>query len=218
MVPHHHLGIGRDPVRGALAIVDHAAQEGPGFKTYQGADGVLSRVVSRDGKFWTTPKRGAVGLRTLLPKGARITKRGGEGFETWGNPHDPNAANSGADPERRKDSDIDLCLWRIEVEPPDRSAEHRFLHVIIPYQDAAGKEGGLLSPAPGAFKLVENASQDGVTLETTNGSWIVQFNRQGPPGGAVSIRRGTSPAFTAPLASEVKANALPAGLAISSGE
>ncbi|MBP7949304.1 MAG: hypothetical protein KA004_06580 [Verrucomicrobiales bacterium] len=194
----------------------NAARQGPGYKTYQGAEGVLSRVVSRDGKFWTTAKRGAVGLRTLLPKRARITKRGGEGFETWGNPHDPNAANSGADAERRKDSDIDLCLWRIEVEPPDQSAEHRFLHVLIPYQDAAGKEDGSLSPAPGAFKLAENATQDGVTLETSTGSWLIQFNRQGPPGGAVSIRREASPAFTATLANDVKENALPAGLAISS--
>ena len=194
------------------------AQAGPGFKTYQGAEGALSRVVSRDGKFWTTPKRGAVGLRTLLPKGARITKRGGEGFETWGNPHDPNAANSGADPERRKDSDIDLCLWRIEVEPPNRSTEHHFLHVLIPYPDAAGKESGMLSPAPGAFKLVENTTQDGVALETTNGSWTILFNRQGSPGGAVSVRHGTSPAFTSPLANQVKANAPPPGLSISSRE
>lgn len=202
-------------VLGAAGTLN-AAQQGPGFKTYQGADGVLSRVASRDGKFWTTPKRGAVGLRTLLPKGARITKRGGEGFETWGNPHDPNAANSGADPERRKESDIDVCLWRVEVEPPDQAEEHHFLHVLVPYSDAAGKESGAFSPAPGAFKLVENASQEGVALETANGSWTILFNRRGSPGGAVSIRHGEKPAFTAPLANEVKPNAMPPDLAISS--
>ncbi len=109
-----------------------AAKEGPGFQTYQGADGVLARVVSRYGKFWTTRKRGAVGLRTLLPKQAQITIRGGEGFELWGNPHDPNAANSGVDPNPRKESTIDVCLWRIEVEPPDRSAEQHFLNVLVP--------------------------------------------------------------------------------------
>jgi len=194
----------------------NVAKEGPGFRTYQGAEGVLSRVVSRDGKYWTTPKRGAIGIRTLLPKGARITKRGGEGFETWGNPHDPNAANSGADLERRKESDIDVCLWRIEVEPPDQSDEHHFLHVLIPYGDAAGKEIGMYSPVPGAFKLVENGSQEGVSLETADGSWTVLFNRGGSPGGAVSIRHGRTPAFTAPLATEVRANSTPPGLAISS--
>lgn len=202
-------------VLGAAGTLN-AAQQGPGFKTYQGADGVLSRVASRDGKSWTTPKRGAVGLRTLLPKGARITKRGGEGFETWGNPHDPNAANSGADPERRKESDIDVCLWRVEVEPPDQAEGHHFLHVLVPYSDAAGKESGVCSPAPGAFKLVENASQEGASLETTNGSWTILFNRRGSPGGTVSIRHGEEPAFTAPLANEVKLNAMPAGLAVSS--
>lgn len=192
------------------------AKEGPGFKTYLGAEGVLSRVVSRDGKYRTTPKRGAVGVRTLLPKGARITKRGGEGFGTWGNPHDPNATNSGADPERRKESDIDICLWRIEVKPPELSEEHHFLHVLIPYADAAGKEAGTFSPQPGAFKLVENGAQEGVSLETANGSWTVLFNRRGSPGGAVSIRHGETPAFTSPLATELRANSTPPGLAISS--
>jgi hypothetical protein len=171
-------------------------------------------VASRDGKYWTTQKRGALGLRTLLPKGAQITKRGGEGFELWGNPHDPKATN-GADPERQKQSDIDVCLWRVEVEPLDRSDEHRFLHVLIPYGDAAGKERGGFSPPPGAFKLVENGAQEGISLETTNGSWTVLFNRRGAPGGAVSIRHGQTPPFTATLTNEVKPNAMPAGLAVS---
>ena len=192
-----------------------AAKEGPGFKTYQGAEGVLSRVVSRDGKYFTTKKRGAVGIRTLLPKQAQITVRGGEGFEMWGNPHDPKASN-GADPERQKQSDIDLCLWRVEVEPPDRSDEQHFLHVLVPYGDAAGMESGAFSPGIGAFKLVENGAQEGVSLETTNGSWTILFNRQGPPGGAVSVRQGAAPAFTATFTNEVKPNAMPAGLAISS--
>ena len=73
----------------------------------------------------------------------------------------------------------------------------------------------MLSPAPGAFKLVENTTQDGVALETTNGSWTILFNRQGSPGGAVSVRHGTSPAFTSPLANQVKANAPPPGLSTS---
>ncbi len=196
----------------------NVVKEGPGFKTYQGAEGVLSRVASRDGKYWTTSRRGTVGIRTLLPKKAQITIRGGEGFETWGNPHDPSATNSGADSERRKESDIDVCLWRIEVEPPDRSAEQHFLNVLVPYGDAAGKKSGAFSPGIGTFKLVENASQEGVSLETTNGSWTVLFNRLGSPGGAVSIRHERTPAFTASLATEIKPNTVPAGLAISSRE
>jgi hypothetical protein len=191
------------------------AKEGPGYRTYQGAQGVLSRVVSRDGKYWTTPKRGAVGIRTLLPKGARITKRGGEGFELWGNPHDPKTSN-GTDPERQKQSDIDVCLWRVEVEPPELSEEHHFLHVLVPYSETAGQEAGRYAPAPGAFKLVENGSQEGVTLETTSGSWTVLFNNQGVPGGAVSIRQKETPAFAARLATEVRANSTPPGLAVSS--
>ena len=194
------------------------AKEGPGFKSYQGAVGLLSHVVSRDGKYWATAKRGAVGIRTLLPKDAQITKRGGKGFELWGNPHDPQAANlKGSEPDS-KESDIDVCLWRMEVDPPDKSAEQHFLHVVIPYADAAGKEGKTFSPQPGAFQLVEDASQEGVSLETAGGSWTVRFNRQGSPGGTVSVRHGAAPAFTASLANEVRANATPPGLAVSAKE
>ena len=74
------------------------------------------------------------------------------------------------------------------------------------------------SPQPGAFKLVEDASQEGVSLKTAGGSWTVRFNRQGFPGGTVSVRRGAAPAFTASLANEVRANATPPGLAMSAKE
>jgi hypothetical protein len=87
----------------------------------------------------------------------------------------------------------------MEVDPPDRSAEQHFLHVVVPYGAAAGKEGKTFSPQPGAFKLVEDASQEGVSLETAGGAWQVRFNRQGPPGGVVSVRRGADHACTAAL-------------------
>ena len=46
-------------------------------------------------------------------------------------------------------------------------------------------------------------------------SWKILFNRQGSPGGTVSIRQGATPAFTATLTNEVKSNDMPAGLAVS---
>ena len=193
-----------------------AAKEGPGFQTYQGADGVLSRVASRDGRYWKTKNRGAVGIRTLLPKKAQITIRGGNDFELWGNPHDPKADN-GVDKESRfNQSDIDICMWRVEVEPVDLAKEHNFLHVLVPYDNAAGKETGAFSPAPSAFKLVEKGDQEGVSLETVDGSWTILFNRQGSPGGTISVRSGNTSTLTAKFANEVKPNAMPAGLAVSS--
>lgn len=187
--------------------------QGPGFKSYEGAIGALSRVASRDGNYWTTPKRGAVGVRTLLPKTARITKRGGQGFEVWGNPHDPKAANASADAERPKQSDIDLCPWRLEVEPSDRSAEHHFLHVVVPYGDS-GTDGPRLSPHPAAMRLVETDSEEGVALDTSEGSWKIVFHR-GSRGGSVSIARKAATPFTAKLAEQIRPNALPPGLSIS---
>lgn len=136
----------------------------------------------------------------------------------YGNPHDPQAANIKESEPDSKESDIDVCLWRMEVDPPDRSAEQHFLHVLIPYGDAAGNDGKTFSPQPGAFKLVEDASQEGVSLETAGGSWTVRFHRQGSPGGTVSVRHGAAPACAASLANEVRANATPPGLGISSKE
>ncbi len=189
-------------------------KEGPGFTTYEGATGVLSRVVSRDGGRWTTDKRGAGALRTLLPQNAQLTVRGGKGFETWGNPHDPNAADSGIDAERRVDSDIDICLWRVEVEPSQPSAEHHFLHVLVPYADAARGEGAF-QPKPDAFRLVQDATHEGVSLETPQGALTVLFNREGAPGGTVTLRPRQGAARTISLAKEVRPNEVPPGLAIS---
>jgi hypothetical protein len=190
-----------------------AAKEGPGFQTYQGADGLLARVASRDGKYFKTPKRGALGVRTLLPKKAQITIRGGKDFDLWGNPHDPNATNVAepANELRYNQSDIDVCLWRMEVEPPDQSAEHHFLSVLIPYGDAATTETKAFSPAPAAFTLVEKGDQEGVTFETANGPMTILFNSKGPVGGTISVRKGKATAFT----NEVKPNPMPAGLAVS---
>lgn len=117
-----------------------------------------------------------------------------------------------------KESDVDVCLWRMEVDPPDKSAEQHFLHVVIPYSDAAGKEGKTLSPQIGTFKLVEDAAHEGVSLETAGGSWTLRFHRQGFPGGTISVRNEAAPAVTASLANEVRANATPPGLAISAWE
>ena len=195
---------------GSLDVIE----QGAGFKTYQGASGLLSRVASRDGKYWTTHKRGALGIRTLLPKEARITVRGGKDFDTWGNPHNPYGVNR-PDPEVQLiQSDIDICLWRLEVEPATPSEEHHFLHVLVPYADATGKKTSTILPQPEAFKLVEDGTYEGVSLDTAEGSWQVLFQRLGALGGTVAIRRGEKPPFASSLATEVNENVTPAGLAI----
>lgn len=191
------------------------AAEGPGWKSFTGADGAICRVTSRDGKYWQTSKRGALGVRTLLPRDARITKRGGKGFEVWGNPHDPHASNL-HDPEPEfNQSDIDVCLWRIEVEPPDEAEDHRFLHVLVPCGDAEGRPTGELAPLLSAFHLTGDERRDGVRLNWEGTACEIAFDRAGPMGGSVAIRRGEGAPVTILLSSDVKANRVPAGLAIS---
>ena len=170
---------------------------------------------SRDGRFWKTAKRGALGVRTLLPKGAEIPKRGGKGFELWGNPHDPNARNAMNPAPQFNESDIDVCLWRIEVEPPDRAESHRFLNVVIPYGDREGRPAETLSPLPAAFELIEDGDRDGVRLKVEGTVWEVVFDRTGALGGSVTLSRAGDKAVRSALSPEVKDNRVSPGTAVS---
>jgi hypothetical protein len=191
--------------------------EGPGFQTFPGADLVLTKVreteePSRDVP-WRTTRRGAMAVRTLLPKDARITKRGGVGFDMWGNPHDPMAGNM-KDPESKRQTDMDICLWRIEVEPMQGAKDQCFLHVLMPFGDAKEQpETALMSPAS-AFTLVESATHDGVSLKSEKGTWEISFPRSGPIGATLKIKTGSGKAVSMPIPAGIQPNSMPKGLAI----
>ena len=86
----------------------------------------------------------------------------------------------------------------------------RMNDVLTSFRDAGHPLGGV------DHGSVEKGDQEGVSLETADGSWTILFNRQGSPGGTISVRKGNTPALTAPMANEMKPNVMPAGLAISS--
>jgi len=66
-------------------------------------------------------------LKSLLPRGATITKRGGKGHDFWGHPHEPTAQYNhvGA-----KSYLPPVVPWRLEVEAPTGETRDYFLHVL----------------------------------------------------------------------------------------
>jgi len=67
-------------------------------------------------------------LKTLLPKGAKITKRGGEGHEFWGHPHEPTAQYNHT---CSRSNQPPIVPWRLEVEAPiGKNKRDYFLHVL----------------------------------------------------------------------------------------
>jgi len=184
---------------------------GEGFQSFAGTDLVFAHVKPGSDDNFKTKKRGAVAVRTLLPKAVTITKRGGVGHEMWGNPHDPDASN--LTPGRRRRSNTDICLWRMEVEPAQARGYERFLHVIVPYGDAAGKSSEQLSPKASDFQLIQG-KRDGVRLTLGGKTWEITFTKSGPMEGFVKIQ-GPGPAVDAALTTTVKPNPVPPGLAIS---
>ncbi|KPJ56500.1 MAG: hypothetical protein AMS16_02300 [Planctomycetes bacterium DG_58] len=209
--------------------------KGEGLETFADADSAFAETASRDEMFrdrqrrsvldrrWKTRKRGAMAIRSLLPKNPRITKRGGIGFEMWGNPHDPRAGNA-KDPYMKYNADktpklaswnsMDVCLWRLEIESTERQEEQQFLNVLIPYGDVAGKKQAELSPPASAFKLVQDQDTDAALLDLDGAVWKIAFKKAGPTGGSCSIRQPGG-MFKSDLATEVRPNIVPPQLAVS---
>jgi hypothetical protein len=214
-----------------------AEAKGEGFETFADADAAFAEVASRDEMFqdgqrgfqparqWKTHKRGAMAVRVLLPRHAKITKRGGIGFEMWGNPHDPGARNA-RDSEMKYNADgtptlaswnaMDVCLWRLEVESPEQQEEQQFLHVLIPYGDAADRKQTELSPPASAFKLVQEQDTDAALLDLGGTVWKIAFKKTGPTGGSITIKQPEK-TFESDLATEVRPNIVPPQLAVSRG-
>lgn len=67
-------------------------------------------------------------MKTLLPAGAVITKRGGQGHVNWGHPSNAAAQKSFGSGRGRNGP---LCDWRLEVAAPVGEARQYFLHVFF---------------------------------------------------------------------------------------
>ena len=66
-------------------------------------------------------------LKTLLPEDATIVKRGGDGHQFWGHPHEPTAQYNHVG---RRSLNPPIVPWRLEVEGNDTAERDYFLHVL----------------------------------------------------------------------------------------
>jgi hypothetical protein len=66
-------------------------------------------------------------LKTVLPENATIVKRGGDGHQFWGHPHEPSAQYNHVGRDSRRPP---VVPWRLEVEGPGGMERDYFLHVL----------------------------------------------------------------------------------------
>lgn len=107
-------------------------------------------------------------LKTLLPRGAIVTKRGGKGHEFWGHPYEPTAQynHEGSGSDRPP-----YVPWRLEVEAPRGSRLNYFLHVF----EIGEENQATMSPV----ELVREEGWLGVSLDLAGTPARVLFSEQG---------------------------------------
>lgn len=176
---HFMLHVPEEPVVSGTPTVqvpDHVV-------SHVGAD-LVSTWLSLPGDFGPKAEvlsrgRSRMFLRTLLPRGAVITKRGGDGHANWGHPLEPTSQYDHDTPGR---SMPPLCRWRLEVAAPlaERTA---FLHVFQVTQES------VRTMVP--VELREDGRHVRVSISPADGGWVVALPTEGPlgvlltpPGGA----------------------------------
>ena len=110
-------------------------------------------------------------LKTVLPRGAVVTRRGGEGHDLWGHPDEPTAQYNHAG---KRSNRPPVVPWRLEVQAPRGQTRDYFLHVleIGEEQDTAMSAITLLEPDSGTV---------GVRIVDPYGKPVeVYFARLGP--------------------------------------
>jgi hypothetical protein len=126
--------------------------------------------------------RSRVFLRTLLPHGAVVTRRGGPGYDAWGHPSEPTAQYNHESPGRHRPP---ICPWRLEVAAPHGEARALFLNVF----EVTREEQRVPTPV----RLIsQTASEVSVQFGDGAGARRVSFRAAGPLGGAVSTSGGGS--------------------------
>ncbi|MBN2288681.1 MAG: T9SS type A sorting domain-containing protein, partial [Candidatus Glassbacteria bacterium] len=109
-------------------------------------------------------------LRTLLPAGAVLTRRGGEGHEFWGHPHEPTAQYNHLGSESGRPP---IVPWRLEVEAPQGPKRDYFLHVL----EIAGEQETAMSEVT---LIEEDTTLVGVRIVPQDGQAVeVLFSRRG---------------------------------------
>ena len=122
-------------------------------------------------------------MMTLAPAPVRITKRGGQGHDFWGNPYNPDAQYNHTLDRTGKEEEAyrrpTLSPWRLEVEPTGRQTRDYFLHVLY----VSGEGAGEMPPA----ERIEGDGKLGARVTLGDRVATVLFNTTGALGGHLTI-------------------------------
>ena len=117
-------------------------------------------------------------LKTVLPAGATITKRGGDGYEFWGHPHEPTAQYNHVG---NASKETPVVPWRLEVEAPTGANRQYFLHVLE-IGDENDQEMAKITP------LESDTTLAGIRIEPKSGEAVeIFFSRWGTPQARIKI-------------------------------
>lgn len=113
-------------------------------------------------------------LRTVLPRIATITRRGGDGHRNWGHPLEPTAQYDHTGPGR---DGPPFCDWRLEVAAPP-AARTYFLHVFQIGDDSLAR----MAPV----KLLSESPAIRLEIGEAPRTWQLTLAPHGQPGGTLT--------------------------------
>lgn len=151
--------------------------------SYQGDEATWLSEPAGRGPVLSTGRSRAF-LKTLLPTEAKIVKRGGDGYQFWGNPHEPSGQYNHVGARSLRPP---IVPWRLEVEALDNQTKGEFLHVL----EIGEEDDSTMSPV----ELVNTEDQAGVSLKAAGQRTIIRFARQGPLAATVQIGDGPEEAL-----------------------
>jgi hypothetical protein len=157
----------------------HIQELVPGHVATVKGDGIISTWLSRPNDFGKdvpvlSSGKSRLFMRTLLPQGAIITKRGGDGHRNWGHPLEPTAQYDHAGPGRDQ---APLCDWRLEVASP-ASERSYFLHVFQVCDDTVTE----MAPV----KMTSQLPLIHLEIGSAQQLWKVTLTTQGPLAGEIT--------------------------------
>jgi hypothetical protein len=150
----------------------------PGHVSSTSGDDLVTSWLSRPDDFGKkeilSEGRSRLFVRTLLPHGATVTKRGGDGYRNWGHPLEPTAQYDHVGKGR---DEAPFCDWRLEVAAP-KEARTYFLHV---FQVSDEKITAMED-----VKLVDESPAIRLEIGSGRRQWKVTLAKTGALGGSVT--------------------------------
>ena len=193
------LHMGGEPALLSSGAEAKATETGDGYATFAAtADTATFLSCPENEKNVSSTGKAKIFCRTLLPKSARITRRGGKGFDTWGNPHNPKACRQHLAAET-KDETPPFYRWRLEVEPPEQNESDVFLHVLSLTGEA--------ETTPPQVELIEQEGKCGAAIVVGGQRIEVLFNKTGEVGAEVRSSAPGKEPVRWPLANEIQPQA-----------